>query len=783
MTKAFKAVSNLTKAVPSPNASEQLMVWLKQKPRTYGWGAILAYDRQKANKMLKQEHISRFNGESIMLPVTLEVPGGGETKKLYGYEFDAPIMSFENYSDGDISDEPRCVLRMPIIAGYYMTVAAKGIVTSISALDPLDGQVLSMIMDLKTGTVNEKKQVMFNIQDGTDFSVDINDNYLDQIDVGKVFKAYFEEQVPDAKKVWALSQIDTSKNEYLKPSVIKLEVRKREGAAEIADGELIICVGMEGDSAGTSLPSDFEYLTEGDSAVIVLGQKTLLDKVVHSQVLNNYASAETAVEKEGDQFRLRVIKGGREVQSREWFYKDEDVGSSHAASINYQLLPFASTEPENNLTVVVGDGKLISQWVGSNVAVVAAYYPSDWTVSKWEGTITQPWEVMSSVEYQVNSDGSGLVSSDPVNYPGSWDPVITCTNIPGATNALAHVFNDLCPSYKSEYIPSVISGLQDVPYSAIANLPEVNTFVLESILFKNEDTVSLSSCALPNDLVMFGDVGPTATAFEITPMEAIILHGKTQQFSLAPQGASSVTWSVESASGDPQFVGSINPTGLYKAPDLSGYQGSLTRVRVIATYGNYKTYALVSVLKKTITVNPLVTVKIIGEVPGDADKVTLTANSADGKAPAWKLKPTGNEGTLKSTTGFTNVYTPRPYADVDVAYVIDEIVLTDSFGTEHSAIIVVDHGVSVNSAMTEGSSTATTVQLQCKVGKEDLTEFTEFNVLLGGSGTVSETALYTQAQGVVNSFVLINCVTSDFGREVISYILIPLPLSASGSAE
>ena len=92
MTKAFNAVSNLTKAVPSPNASEQLMVWLKQKPRTYGWGAILAYDRQKANKMLKQEHISRFNGESIMLPVTLEVPGGGETKKLYGYEFDAPIM-------------------------------------------------------------------------------------------------------------------------------------------------------------------------------------------------------------------------------------------------------------------------------------------------------------------------------------------------------------------------------------------------------------------------------------------------------------------------------------------------------------------------------------------------------------------------------------------------------------------------------------------------------------------------------------------------------------------
>lgn len=162
---------------------------------------------------------------------------------------------------------------MPIVAGSYKTVAAKGIVTSISVFDPLDGQVLSMIMNLETGTVNDKNQVMFNIAKGTEFSVDVNNNYLDQVEVGSAFKAYFESALPDDKKVWALSQIDTSKNQYLKPAIVKLSVRKRGEAAEIADGELIICVSMEGDVAGYSLPEDFKYLTELNSAVIILGQK------------------------------------------------------------------------------------------------------------------------------------------------------------------------------------------------------------------------------------------------------------------------------------------------------------------------------------------------------------------------------------------------------------------------------------------------------------------------------------------------------------------------------
>ena len=84
MTKVFRAARNLNKQPASPDASERLMAWLKETPRTYGWGAILAYDRQKANKMLKQEYISRFNSDSVMLPVDIDVPGGGKLNSYMG---------------------------------------------------------------------------------------------------------------------------------------------------------------------------------------------------------------------------------------------------------------------------------------------------------------------------------------------------------------------------------------------------------------------------------------------------------------------------------------------------------------------------------------------------------------------------------------------------------------------------------------------------------------------------------------------------------------------------
>lgn len=366
MSKEFRALSKITKTTSAVNDTLKLNQWLAEGSRTYGWGAILAYDRLSANKVLKQEYIQRFNSASVALPISLSVSGGAETKQLSGYEFDAPLMSFENHTDGDVSNDPRCKLRLPIMAGSYKTVAAKGIVTSISVLDPLDGQVLTMTLDLMTkkGAVNEKDQVVFDISEGTGFTVDVNEHSMDQEDVGKAIQAYFKEKLPLDQKVWVLSTIDKSKNQYLKPASIVLYVHKLPGSTGIADGELLVLVAMEGDLVGTALPVDFPYLTGSDTAIIMLGQKTLLEKVVHPQLSSFYSSMTSTAVKEVDNYVLKALSGSADVQSKSYSYVTESEGATLPVTIAYQTLEFAGEG--NQLKVTAGGEYITAAWSGQN---------------------------------------------------------------------------------------------------------------------------------------------------------------------------------------------------------------------------------------------------------------------------------------------------------------------------------------------------------------------------------------------------------------------------------
>lgn len=775
MSKEFRELSKLTKTVPAVNDRLKLNQWLAGGSRTYGWGAILAYDRLSANKVLKQEYIQRFNSASVALPISLSVSGGAETKQLFGYEFDAPLMSFENHTDGDVSNDPRCKLRLPIIAGSYKTVAAKGIVTSISVLDPLDGQVLTMTLDLMTkkGQVNEKDQIVFDISEGTGFTVDVNEHSMDQEDVGKAIQAYFKEKLPLDQKVWVLSTIDKSKNKYLKPDSIVLYVHQSPGSTDIADGELLVLVAMQGDRVGTALPDDFPYLTSSDSAIIMLGQKTLLEKVVHPQLSLFYSSMTSIAVKEEDDYVLKALSGSADVQNKRYYYITENDRVTLPVTIAYQTLEFAG---EGNQLKVTARGEYITaSWSGQNTVDITAGYENQWG-KKWEGTLTQAWAGLSKASYKVKADGSGLEVSAVVDNEPSRVETIKCTNIPAATEKLNDVMNRLCIEYKNEYVPEMIGKIKTATHNALADLPELNTFVLESILFRNEDSVSLNSCSLPNDLVMQGTVGQSFSAYEITPMAHIMPVGTTHQFSVEPATVKDVVWSVESVSGDGTLKGTINSsTGLYTPPNLSGFKGDFIRERVVAKKGNYVSYALVSVLKKTITVNPLLTVKTIGKTPVEGDNVLFSANHVSGASLSWELIGQG-QGELQDKIGYSNVYTPNYTGSSP--YDIDSVSVTDESGNQVVATVIVDRTASAGAAMVEGSSTATTVQLEWVIGGVDIIGEAATTLTVVGSGTIDAKGLYTQSENNSDTFAIVKCKYAGGPFTFSSFIVIPLPLIA-----
>lgn len=776
MSKEFRALSKITKTTSAVNDTLKLNQWLAGGSRTYGWGAILAYDRQSANKVLKQEYIQRFNSASVALPISLSVSGGAETKQLFGYEFDAPLMSFENHTDGDVSNDPRCKIRLPIIAGSYKTVAAKGIVTSISVLDPLDGQVLTMTLDLMTkkGAVNEKDQVIFDISEGTDFTVDVNEHSMDQDDVGRAIQAYFKEKLPLDQKVWVLSTIDKSKNQYLKPASIVLYVHQLPGSTGIADGELLVLVAMQGDLVGTALPADFPYLTGSDSAIIMLGQKTLLEKVIHPQLSSFYPSMTSTAVEEVDNYVLKALGGSADVQLKLYNYVTENNGSTLPVTIDYQTLEFAGEG--NELKVATGLDRIIASWRGTNIVGITAGYENQWGW-RWEGTLTQTWVGSSNVIYKVKADGSGVEVGAVLDAAPSLVELIECTSIPHATPSLDHVIKNLCTRYKNEYVPEMIGKIKAATHNALADVPELNTFVLESILFRNEDSVNLNNCILPNDLVMKGSVGQSFSAYEITPMAHIMAVGTTHQFSVVPATVTGVVWSVESVSGDDTLKGTINTsTGLYTPPDLSGFKGGFIRERVVARKGNYVSYALVSVLKKTITVNPLLIVKTIGKTPIEGDNVSFSANHVSGATLSWDLIGPG-QGGLQDKIGYSNVYTPN-YTDSTSPYDIDSVSVTDESGNQVVATVIVNRTADAGAAMVEGSSTATTVQLEWVTGGADIIGEAATTLTIVGSGTIDAKGLYTQSENNSDTFAIVKCIYASGPFTFESFIVIPLPLIA-----
>ncbi|MGY2261839.1 hypothetical protein, partial [Pseudomonas sp. SDO55104_S430] len=47
---------------------EEYIEWLRIKPRTNDWGALVAYEQKKCNELLLQNYVERFDDNSYMDP-------------------------------------------------------------------------------------------------------------------------------------------------------------------------------------------------------------------------------------------------------------------------------------------------------------------------------------------------------------------------------------------------------------------------------------------------------------------------------------------------------------------------------------------------------------------------------------------------------------------------------------------------------------------------------------------------------------------------------------------
>ena len=109
----------------------ELLEWLALKPRTQGWGAVVAYDRNKCNALLLQDYIHKFTADRYEEPISKPVPLGDDYwVHLHDWVTDVPRLSFEDSSQGPGGEVN---LRMAIVGGSVANAARYESAQRISA--------------------------------------------------------------------------------------------------------------------------------------------------------------------------------------------------------------------------------------------------------------------------------------------------------------------------------------------------------------------------------------------------------------------------------------------------------------------------------------------------------------------------------------------------------------------------------------------------------------------------------------------------------------------------
>ncbi|MFD2643543.1 hypothetical protein [Pseudomonas japonica] len=747
----------------------ELLQWLAGAPRTYGWSAILAYDRDKTNTVLRQEYIERFDSGSYLPPFRELIPTTDETAEYtYDYIFDAARLSFTNATLKD----SKVMLTQKVIGGSQLTLSKPGgwrsaRVEKIHSLDAMDGPLLESEVSLQasTGHVNRSGQVILDISTGENPRLTFARTKHEREKGGKHFMARFGEE-EEPRRTLVLNEMGMADDQFLKPG--KFEIRthaapnsRTPGTREYGSGEVLVFIAMEGESNG-SLPvddGDLPFLIpEGCSATVLMGREFLVRSIM-LRACEQFAAR--------DSFQYKWVHQGGLLQGLEATAGYLDMGYQRESSdffafveINVLWLPLHDASnfsfvlhQDNFLTVTMSGSTDRFIWVklrGPNGADKADYVRLDWKTTVLLGLALNP--VTGAVELKSSYAVPVYAGVEPLDFVHFLSPVM---------------LNDMTRLVRSMVIRELSAKLRGFGDT----VDPVEAFRLNSLLFKGDNSVVLDSVHLPADLALFGHVSPSLTEFVITPLEPIVGHGQREKFDTEPN-RNGVTWSVEPLPGESGAVGSIDQNGWYTAPPASAIEGVYKRVKVKATLGQHTSTALVTVVVRDISVNPLV------QVCGVGQSRAMSAGTLGDGVLTWKVANPENGATIAPSNepDVDHLYTAGPYIK-DAEFVVDEVVVTNS-QTKHqqSAYVIVPHGLEGLQVFYE--ATANAKQVQCKALFSNGAPTDGFDLewgLLAGSGSIDGNGLFTVDTTGQHRFAVVSCVWRG-PMSMIGYCVLPLPL-------
>lgn len=665
------------------NSVANLLEWLKVEPRTLGWGAILAYGRSETNKVLLQEYINRFSSSSYLKPITERLDNNAvptQREYLYKFQMDAPRLSF---IESGLQDS-KANVTMKVVGGnhlsYYKAPGSnQWTIGKIADEDVLDGPKLSFDINLlaATGSVTSAGRVELDISKGTNYELTISQREDWRKLAGARFQQIFR-PLPDDQKIFVLNELKFTPDQFLKPSkfTIRTHNKKDSGAALLAnedegEGAVLVFVAMEGDANGT-VPvenSDLKYLLpDGYSATLLLGHDFFfrhvfaegLKKISNSDVVR----FDKVMSPDGKRIVGIIGRNGSRYRRivEKFTYQGTEYSSSYTSAGIH-----TGAELDYFRMEILGGANLRIRW-----KEIKQLQPLSWTGEN-AGSMGTDWDL----KYKFSFDVGEL---QDLNF--SYSPEELHVHSADSNYMLSPEHRSAVESAHKGWMLKMFDEAMADFTSPVAN---INVFTLNSLLFRGENAVKLDEVHYPADLAWFGHVGPTQTKFTIDQLEVVIGHGEILQFTTTPP-RSGLTWTVENIHDESSPVGSIvQSSGRYTAPTAGQLQGSFVRARVTARAGTDTSSALVTVMRRSITINPLIQVA----TAGDTLELEVSAGAVEGGTLNWAIEDPSSGAVVKPNpaVGKDHLYTPGP-PQPKTPPTVDNIVVSNARASEKVSVLV-----------------------------------------------------------------------------------------------
>lgn len=635
---------------------EELLTELSKARKNFGYPIIVAFDKETANHVLKQEFIERYSGGLFLDPMNSEVDiePGVSYHQLNDFCLDEPRLSFEN---ADLSGS-KAVLMMRTVRGKQIQLSqpigsTRRRVTRLAEATPVNGPSLVFDIELKNtfGEVSDEGRVYFQFTAGKNYEFHGGVTQFEIDKLGQHFKQYFDAiSIDPGKKSrieYTLGQIAHSESSDLKPHRFAIRTHGAPGSklrntGSFGDGAVVLFIELEGFDSEDASPPD-----ENHKLPYLLPAGYSANMLVNTDFLGLAIIGSAITKLPGSRFDLafKVELGDKpRYHARGNVLFDKIYAANGYGSIiaNDPRWTSPSSFDENNaLFLEIVDNSVTLKF---EAKTTIEFDLKTFDNQEATATASPSWRFSQKYRFEIDSSGSG--SKIKLVKDGSRQHEFK-PNLSSELLGFMHVISMPDGTMNNEVSASIYSGFNQM-YEFMTSLNmEIDTFVMSSLLFRNSQ-IWIDSLHQPNDFITPGQLAPDRNKFIIARGDSKPINngetsarpGESIAFKTEP-AAQGVVWSVQHLpdyTGD-DLKGEINEnTGVYKAPAANQFKDSHIKVIVTARKGTDVSHTLVSVLRTGVNVYPSITTVNVGAY-GD-----IIAGEMNGQAIDWKVEGLGKLG-------------------------------------------------------------------------------------------------------------------------------------------